>query len=352
MDEIKSLIPDIEEFDYFLDKLLPEEKITTMDFIEDVLKGNWILEPDLVVKYIKEIGTGYIQEWKGLFISILVLFILAAIVSAFMEAFQTEGIAKAARIFFILCELVVFLRAWKIVSFITVDTMEQMVDFLQLAIPGYMICVAATGSGMTAVIFYKLLIGLLCLIEGFLISSLIPIVEMYMILGVCESLFTEERFKNLMDTLKKLVLFILKGMVVLLSGSGMLQLLITPVLDRANVNFARKTAAAIPGVGDIAESVSSVTLASALTVKNSFGVVILVILILLVAAPAIRIFLILGSLKLGAALGGISGERRMVKCADYMTDAGYLLLRLLITVSALFFIAIAALTNATGGSMG
>lgn len=352
MDEIKALIPDIEEFDYFLAELLPKEHITTMDFVKDVLKGNWVLEPDLLWRYVKEIVTGYMQEWKSLFVSILVLFILAAIVSVFMEAFRTEGIAKAARLFFIMCELVVFLRAWKIVSFITVDTIEQITEFLQLAIPGYMICVAATGSGMTAVIFYKLLVGFLCLIEGFLVSALIPVVEMYMILGICESLFGEERFKSLMELLKKLVLFILKGMIVLMSGSGMLQLMITPVLDKANVNLARKTAAAIPGVGDIAESVSSITLASALTVKNSFGVVILVILILLVAAPAMRIFLILGSLKLGAALGGISGERKMVKCADYMTDAGYLLLRLLITVSALFFIAIAALTNATGGAFG
>lgn len=349
MDEIKALIPDIEEFDYFLDKLLPKEQITTMDFVEDVLKGNWVMEPNLFWKYIKEIVTNHMQEWKSLFISTLVLFILAAIVSAFMEAFRTEGIAKAARLFFVMCELVIFLREWKLVSSITTNTMEELTDFLQLAIPGYMVCIALTGSGMTAVIFYKLLVGLLCLIEGFLVSALMPVVEMYMILGICESIFGDERFKNLMDILKKLVLFILKGMIVFVSGSGMLHLLITPVLDKGNVNLARKTAAAIPGVGDIAESVSSITLASAITVKNSFGVVILVILILLVAAPALRIFLILGSLKVGAALGGVSGEQKMVKCVDYMTDAGYLLLRLLITVSVLFFIAIAALTNATTG---
>lgn len=348
MDEIEALIPDIKEFDYFLDKLLPHERVTTMDFVEDVLKGNWVMEPGVFWRYIKEVGRSGIQEWKSLFVSVLVLFILAAIVALFMEIFHTDGIAKAASVFFIMCELIISLRAWKMVSVITNDTMEQLMDFLQLAIPGYMICVAATGSGMTAVIFYKLLIGLLCLIEGFLVSTLTPMVEMYMILGICESLFGEERFKNFMDIIKKLVLFILKGMIVLVSGSGMLQLLITPVIDKANINVARKTAAAIPGVGDIAESVSSITLASALTVKNSFGVVILIILILMVTAPAIRIFLTLGAIKLGAALGGISGERKMIKCATYMTDAGYLLLRLLITVSVLFFIAIAAITSATG----
>ena len=37
----------------------------------------------------------------------------------------------------------------------------------------------------------------------------------------------------------------------------------------------------------------------------------------------------------------------MVKCAEYMSDAGFLMLRMLVSVSALFFVAIAAITQAT-----
>lgn len=62
-----------------------------------------------------------------------------------------------------------------------------------------------------------------------------------------------------------------------------------------------------------------------------------------------KIFLILGMFKIVGAIGGITGEKQMVLCVNYMTDAGFLFLRLLITVTGLFFIAIAALTNITGG---
>ena len=49
------------------------------------------------------------------------------------------------------------------------------------------------------------------------------------------------------------------------------------------------------------------------------------------------------------ALGGICGEKQMTKCVESISEAGFMMLRILITVTALFFVAIAAVTNATSG---
>lgn len=347
MEALREIFPDLEEIDFFLSQLLPEEKVTAIDLIEDVMKGNWVLEPDVFVRFLQQALQNYIMEWKTLFVSILMLFIMSAVVGSCMEAFHNEGTAKSARLFFLLCQLIVLLNIWQKVLHITTQTISVLIEFLKLVIPGYMMCIAATGSGMTAAIFYKLLLGVVCLLEGIMISGLIPVTEAYMLLGVCESIFGEERFLGMMDMLKRGVLWILNGMIVLISGSGILQLLVTPVVDKAGLNVARKTVAAIPGIGDIAESISSVTLDSMMAIKNSLGVIILLILILLMLAPALRIFILLGTVKLGGAIGGICGERQMQKCTEYMADAGFLLLRLLITLTTLFFITIAALTNAT-----
>ena len=109
----------------------------------------------------------------------------------------------------------------------------------------------------------------------------------------------------------------------------------------------QKTAGAIPGIGDLVESVSSVTLASAIAVKNSLGVLILVVLVLMIAAPVLKSFIILVIIKVSGALGSICGERQMMKCVEYISEAGFMLLRILITVTTLFFITIAVVTNAT-----
>ena len=152
-----------------------------------------------------------------------------------------------------------------------------------------------------------------------------------------------------MELIRNGVQWVLKTMVVVFSGSSILQTLITPSIDRANNAVIHKTVGIIPGIGDIAESVSGVTLTSAIALKNSFGVLILVVLILIIAAPVVRVFIILLIIKVSGALGGICGEKQMIKCVESISEAGFMMLRILITVTALFFVTIATVTNATSG---
>ncbi len=341
------ILPDLSVLDNLLRDLLPGRSTDSMDFIEDVLKGNWALDPALFWRYIAGTITGVFDDWRRLFISVLVLFILVALVSNLMSALKNEGAAKAAKTFFIVCQLVVLINAFHEVLGIVEEAMTRMIEFLKLMIPAYMICIAAAGSGLTALIFYKLLLGFLCLIEGIVAASLTTVVEGYVMLGVVESVWGEERFKGLMDLIKKVLQWVLKMMIVVMSGSSILQVIITPVVDKTNNAVIQKTAGAIPGIGDVIESVSSVTLASAIAVKNSLGVLILVALILLIAAPVIKSFMILLIIRVSGALGSICGEKQMMKCVEYISEAGFMLLRILITVTTLFFVTIAAVTNAT-----
>lgn len=345
------ILPDLNMVDNLLGELLPHKNVNSMSFMEDVLKGNWVLEPDLFWQYLRENILGVASDWKQLFVSILVLFILSALINGFLSAFKNDGAAHAARMFFVLCELLVLVNAFRDVLAIVDDAMDRMLEFLKLMLPSYMICIAAAGSGLTALIFYKLLLGFLCLIEGIIVAALAPIVEGYVLLGVVECIWGEGRFIGIMELIKKLVHWVMKGMIVLLSGSSILQIIITPVMDKANTAVLHKTAGAIPGIGDIVESVSSVTLASAIAVKNSLGALILVVLILIIAAPVFRAFMVIAIIKISGALGSICGELQMTKCVNYISEAGFMLLQLLITVATLFFITIAAVTNATSTAL-
>lgn len=341
------ILPDLSILDKMLKELLPGQNANSMDFIEDVLKGNWVLDPGLFWRYVTGAITGVMDGWKRLFVSVLTLFILVALVSNLMSALKNEGAAKAARTFFIICQLVVLINAFHNVLEIVNDAMAKMIEFLKLMIPAYMICIAAAGSGLTALIFYKLLLGFLCMVEGIMAASLTTVVEGYVMLGVVESIWGEDRFKGLMELIRKGIQWALKMMIVVISGSSILQVIITPVIDKANNTVIHKTAGAIPGIGDIVESVSSVTLASAIAVKNSLGVLILVVIVLIIAAPVIKVFMILLIIKVSGALGSICGEKQMMKCIEYISEAGFMLLRILITVTTLFFVTIAVVTNAT-----
>lgn len=345
--QLDEILPDMDVLDEFLEDLLPQENVHAIDLIGDVLKGDWVLEPRLFWDYVVGNVSGYVEQVKTIFVSILVLFILSAVISSFLEALKNESTAKMAKMFFILCQLILLLYTFREVLTIVTETMDKMTEFLKIMLPAFMMCVAAAGSGLSAILFYKLLLGFVCLVEGLLVSSLIPVAEGYAMLGILESLFGENRFRGIMKLMKDGILWALKGLIMLVTGSGILQLIITPAIDKASETVLQKTAGAIPGIGDIAESVSGITLASAMVVKNSFGAVVLLVLILIMIAPAIHIFVLLGTVKLASAIGGICGEKHMMECTDYITDAGFLLLRMMVTVTALFFLTLAAMTNMT-----
>ena len=77
-------------------------------------------------------------------------------------------------------------------------------------------------------------------------AGCVPAVEAYMLIGVAESLMGEDRFRGIMEMIKKGILWVLKGLIVLVSGSGILQAIITPVIDKSNLTFMQKSAGALP----------------------------------------------------------------------------------------------------------
>ncbi len=345
------IVPDTGAVEEYLENIIPDFEMTSMDFYEDVLKGNWVLEPTLLWEYVKESIFGDLGELKILLISILVLFILSSVMTSVMEAFRSGGAARMVRFFFLLSLMGVLLSAFQRVMTISIDAMSNMLGFMKVALPVYMMTVATAGAGLTAMLFYKMLLGVLCLVEGAVVSNLVPIIEAYMMLGILEAIEGEDRFRSLKQLIKKGILGFMKLMILVVNGSGLIQLIVTPVIDKANLSVAQKTAGAIPGIGDIAQAASGIAVTSAVVIKNSLGVFIMVIIVVILIIPVLQMFAILATMKVGCALGDMCGEKRLISCTESISDAGFMLLRLLITVSALFFITIAMLTHIAGGTM-
>ena len=87
---------------------------------------------------------------------------------------------------------------------------------------------------------------------------------------------------------------------------------------------------------------------SAILVKNSIGVVLLLLLLCLCAAPLIQIFLTAFLLKAAAAFMGIVSDKRITACANHAGEAGMLLLRTVGSAMFLFLVSIAVMGSVSG----
>ena len=119
-----------------------------------------------------------------------------------------------------------------------------------------------------------------------------------------------------------------------------MQSVILPVVDGLKISALRKAVSVIPGIGGAAEGVAELVIGSAVLIKNSLGILLLLLLLFLCAVPVLKLLAVGTLIKLGAALSGIISDKRVSGCADKVGEGCFLLLRCLFTSVALFMIVI------------
>lgn len=226
------------------------------------------------------------------------------------------------------------------VSATAVETIENIVLFVKLFIPTWIMAVGASAGSATAVFYYQMLLLGAYFIESFLLAVLVPFVYSYVILALLNGIWAEERLTLLLDFVKKAIVTALKVVMGMITGFSMVQAVILPVVDKLKISAFRKAVSAIPGVGGVAEGITELVIGSAVLIKNSLGVLMLVLLLAACAMPLVRILTVAWLVKLGAAVTGIISDKRISGCADRVGEGCFLLLRCVFTSAAFFVIII------------
>ena len=131
----------------------------------------------------------------------------------------------------------------------------------------------------------------------------------------------------------------------------MLQAMISPVIDSIQSSVLKKAMATIPGIGGLTEGMFEMVVGSAVLIKNSIGLYITLVLIVLCCVPVLKLLILAGVVKLSAALMGIISDRRMVNCVNRMGDGSIMLLKIALSSVGMFVIQVAVITYTTSGRL-
>jgi len=282
-------------------------------------------------------------EWNGLktiFITLVLIGIASVIFTNISGVFMQHQLAECGFYTSYLIMIIFLVKLSIYVYELTESTLMLMVDFLRLFLPTYFITVGVSGGTMTAIGFYQIFMLVVLGIELFLVGVMLPVIGGYLILTVINGIWQEEKLAPMIRLLKKGIGFTLKALLAFVSGTGMLQAMITPVIDSAKTSVLQKTVSIIPGIGDFAGSASGVLLGTAALIKNTVGIVIVILLLLICLLPVMKLFFIMLAMKGAAAVMGLISDKRMTGCAEGMGDGVTLLLQTMITAVTFFFVLI------------
>lgn len=339
--------------DYGLDRLeegvqqlFPKTGISTEELLARVMSGDVL---GAISGLFSDIGSGFVSQltsMKNVLVWLLVLGIASAMVTHFVEIFDMHQVADLSFYFMYLLFTAVLLKCFSQAADTAVTTLENITVFIRLLAPAYLLSVGISGGAASAGVACQLMLLVIYGVEYILARGVVPFIYSYMMLSVVNGIWTEEKLTLLIDLLEKGSSWVLKGAVGVITGISIFQALITPVVDSLRTSTLQKVVSAIPGVGNVADGVVELVLGSALVIKNSIGVVLLLLMLVLCGAPLLKIALIAGLLKCSAAFMDLVSDKRITACANRVGDAGILLFKTLGTGLLLFLISVAVVTAA------
>ena len=327
-----------------MEKLFPESTLSLDNLLAQVMKGDVLGALTGLFTGVISDFTGQLAGMRNVFIWLLVLGMVSSLMTHFIEIFNKRQVADIGFYFMYLLFNVVLLRCFFLAGETALETLDNVVLFIRLMIPTYLLSVGLATGAVTAGASTQLMLLVIYGVQNVLIQGLVPLIYSMCMLVVINGVWVEEKLTLLIDLLEKGVGWVLKGAIGVVTGLSIFQTLVTPVVDSVRTSALQRIVSAIPGVGNTADGVVELVLGSAIMIKNSIGVVVLILFLLMCAAPLLKIAVIAGLLKCAAAFMGIVSDKRITACANRTGDAGLLLLRTTGTAMLLFMISVAVIT--------
>lgn len=335
---------DMSDINQGMDNLFPEINIDADELLFMIMEGEFLEAFTLLAGRIKEALSGEMEGIRRIFIYILVLGVVSALFSGFSDLFVGQQVAQAGFYFLYLFLMVIMTKVFLFVSQIAVSAVENIVLFVKLFIPTYFVAVGAAQGAASAVYYYQMMLIIAYLVESFLNTVLIPFIYSYVILALLNGLWAEEKLSLLLEILEKGIIMALKVSMGIVTGLSLVQAVIVPVASQLKISAMRKAISAIPGIGGVAEGVTELVMGSAVLIKNSMGVLLLILIFGACILPLLKIVIVTATVKLGAAVTGIVSDKRIASCTNRVGVGCFLLFRCVFTSMALFIIVIAVVS--------
>ena len=341
---------DLSQVQKMLDQMLGEESFSMKDMLVGLTKGENVLSKDTVQDLLRSFLFSGMQKEKSLLIKILLLILLAAVFSNFAAVFENGQIGEICFYIVYLLLFILLMDSFSFMSHSLLQTVSWMAEFMRGLAPAYFLTISLSSGSATAAVFYEGVLILTWLIQTVIVNILLPGVGMYVLIALLNNLSREEMLGRLAELLDTAVSWGLKTLLGAVVGLQVVRGLVAPVIDTLKRSMIGRAAGVLPGVGSAVNMVTELVLTSAVLIRNSLGVVILLAFVAVGAGPVVHYGLLSLLYRFLAAIAQPISDKRIVDSLATMGEGCALLLRALFTAEILCVLDFIIVMSGIGGS--
>ncbi len=279
-------------------------------------------------------------------IKIILLAVISAMFSNISIILDRREISETGFFITYLLMITILIGSFQVMLDMLDSVVQDVSSFIKIIIPAMVLSAGLCSGQATALGFGEIALFTIYIGEILVRNVVLPFIKLYVILMAVNNLMDEDYLSKFGGIFKSFVLWFLKFFTGVVMGIQIIKGMILPGIDLAGKNTAIKLLNLIPGAEEI-NTAGSIFLSSASVIKNAIGGASILILVMIVAVPAVKMFVFVIAYRITAALIQPMTDRRISGCVDSVADSVMLLNKVLITQFIMLSLSIAVLCMVT-----
>lgn len=338
---------DFSDINQFIRKESKESSLTMESVIGYLIEGKLGKLCSETINALKQSLFSEITVGSRILGQVLALGFVGAVFTNFSTVFHSSEISETG--FFITYLLLfTFLAASMMESMnLTVEVMEDILEFMRLLMPSYFLAVAFAGGSVSAVAMYEFTLWIMAAGQWVLGDIILPLVKVYVLLGMAGNLVKEEFLSRLTQLLGQAAGWGLKTIPGLVLGFHLIQGLILPYVDSLKQGAVQKAVSMIPGIGQGASAAAKLLVGSGVLIKNTIGMAAMIILMVIIAMPMMKLLVLLVMYHCVAAVMEPVCDRRLVNCVMTAAKGQKMMVQVVMAAALILVITVAVVCAGT-----
>ena len=235
------------------------------------------------------------NECKIIFKTIITIFIVVIIHSIFKAICENLGNESVGKIAYFVQYIVIVILIMNTYSEMVIyikDTISKLVDYTYVLIPILMTLLISTGNVTTVSTIEPIILFTVTFIGKLITNFLIPILLLSNVFSIISNISKEINIEKLSKFLKSSTIWILGFSLTIFSAILSVKSFITKNVDEVTIKATKNiVSTAVPVVGKVLSDTTETLLSCASLIKNSVGIIGIIVIIGICLMPLIKIFI-------------------------------------------------------------
>ncbi|MNM66495.1 Stage III sporulation protein AE precursor [compost metagenome] len=280
-------------------------------------------------------------------VTIVLLSIFSMILETLQTAFERKQVSKVAYSICYMVILVLAINSFHVAITYATNAISGMIDFMMAMVPLLFTLLASLGNAVTVTVTHPLVVFMVHAVGTTVHTIVFPLLFFSAVLHIVSSLSDKYKLTQLANLLRTVSMALLGVLLTIFLGVISVKGIAGSVADGVTLRTAKYlTGNFVPVVGKVFADATDTVISASLLVKNSIGLVGVIILLFLCAFPAIKIITLALIFNLAAAVMQPLGDSPVITCLETIGKSMLYVFAALAAVGMMFFLAITIMLTA------